>query len=139
MPNSPNDDQCDKVIQGLRRHASHLDSISHCATPEDVSYDMMSDAVVWSDETNESTPIQVVWALRTVRAYRTSLMLSRPRVELRNIWNAAADLFPGWIGFQPDRRRPSPRLLEIHRRGHVSIRKCLRDFERENPSVTDHR
>lgn len=119
------------VIQCLRMHAAHLDTISQCAKPEDVFYDLMSGALVWRDETEKTTPIQAVWALRTVVAYRTSLMLSDPRTEFREVWDTASNLFPNWVGFVPDRRRPSARLLEIYRRGDVNMRKCLRDRGRE--------
>ena len=96
----------------------------------------MSGALIWSDETNDETPVEVIWALRLVVAYRTSLMLYEPREEFKPIWDFALTLFPKWVGFQPDRRIPTPHLLQIYRRGDVSLRTCLRDMEREmnNPS-----
>lgn len=131
MSSSLNYGRSNEIIQCLTSHAAHLDSISHPAIPEDVFYDMMSGALVWRDETNEMTPIQVIWALRAVVAYRTSLMLNEPQTEFREIWDIASTLFPNWVGFYPDRRRPSPRLLDIYRHGDINLSKCLRDIEQE--------
>jgi len=92
---------------------------------------MMSGALVWSDETNSKTPVEVIWALRGLFAYRTSLMLNRPRDELAPMWDLGVSLFPKWVGFRPERRQATAKLLQIYRRGDVSLRKCLRDIDRE--------
>jgi hypothetical protein len=89
----------------------------------------MSGGLVWTDETNKETPIEVIWALRFLVAYRTGLMLKKPREEFKHIWEHALSLFPQWVGFRSDRREATPDLLEIYRRGSVSVRKCLRDIE----------
>src|SRR5688572_22563923 len=97
-------------------------------------YDLMSGGLVWTDETRHllrRTPTEVIWALRALWAYRTSLMLDNPREELAEYWRFGLSRFPRWVGFRPARRRATPRLLEIYRRGDVSVRKCLRDSERE--------
>jgi hypothetical protein len=97
-------------------------------------FDMMSGALVWTDETRyivRRTPTEVIWALRALWAYRTSLMLDHPREELAEYWRFGLSRFPSWVGFRPARRRATPRLLRIYRRGEVSTRKCLRDLERE--------
>jgi hypothetical protein len=36
-----------------------------------------------------------------------------------------------WIGFLPERRRPTPEVLAEYRRGDVSLKWCLRKAERE--------
>lgn len=94
-------------------------------------YELMSGALIWRDETRRDTPIHVVWALRAIWAYRTSLMLGKPRAELAEFWRFGLAHFPRWVGFRPERREASPKLLAIHRRGEVSMRKCLRDLERQ--------
>jgi hypothetical protein len=96
-------------------------------------YDLMSGGLVWTDETRhlfERTPTETIWALRALWAYRTSLMLGNPREELAAYWRFGLSRFPRWVGFRPARRRATARLLEIYRRGDVSLRKCLRDSER---------
>lgn len=125
------DDKKYDVLYQLEEHADHLDAISKPATSEEVFYDIMSGALIWRDETNQDTPIAVIWALRTVVAYRTSLILNEPRTELKPYWESAQSLFANWVGFLPERRKPTPELLQVLRRGEVSLKKCLRDMERE--------
>jgi hypothetical protein len=118
-------------VQALIQHAEHLNAICSPGWWRRASYEIMSGALVWSDETNRRTPIEVVWALRLIVAYRTSLMLNKPQEELKPVWDLGLSLFPNWVGFRPERRQPTPQLLRIYRRGDVSLRKCLRDLERE--------
>src|SRR5688572_11750893 len=56
-------------------------------------------------------------AMRGLRAYRTSLILGEPRAELEPLWRHGMEKFPRWVGFRESRRRPSKRLLRIHREG----------------------
>jgi hypothetical protein len=126
-----NDDRKFEPFRALTDHAEQLNAIGSPAFSPKVFYEIMSGALIWSDETDSKTPVQVIWALRSIFAYRTSLMLSKPREELRVIWEHGLALFPNWIGFRPERRQPTPELLQIYRRGDVSLRKCLRDLERK--------
>jgi hypothetical protein len=118
-------------LRTFTAHADHLNAISSPAPSPSVFYDIMSGALIWSDETTSTTPIQVIWALRYVVAYRTSLMLNKPREELKAAWDQAVSLFPNWVGFRLDRRQPTPELLQVFRRGDVATRRCLRNLERE--------
>lgn len=118
-------------VQTLTDHAEHLNAICTPAWWPNVLYEIMSGALIWSDETRSNTPVEVMWALRFIVAYRTSLMLNKPREELKPMWELGLSLFPKWIGFRPERRQPTPKLLQIYRRGDVNLRKCLRDMERE--------
>ena len=124
------DDQFDPV-QTLTACAEQLNAICSPGWWPRVSYEIMSGALIWSDETSADLPVQAIWALRYIRAYRTSLMLNKPREELKPMWDLGLSLFPKWVGFRPERREPSAKLLQIYRRGNVSLRKCLRNIERE--------
>ncbi len=97
----------------LRQWARHLDGIREPGVAAEPFVDVMSDALVWTDETISSTPTEVIWALRFVRHYRTGLILgvARPHSEF---WQLARDLFPHWVGFLPSRCELSPRLAEIY-------------------------
>lgn len=117
-------------FQTLTDHAEHLNAICVPNLSAKVSYEVMSGALVWSDEMNSTTSIEVIWALRLVFAYRTSLMLNTSREEFKPIWNHGLSQFPNWVGFLPERRQPTPELLQIYRREHVSLRKCLKNAER---------
>jgi hypothetical protein len=65
------------------------------------------------------TATDVIWALRFLWAYRTSLMLNQPRAELAEYWQFGLAHFPRWVGFRPGRRQPTPRLLAIYHRGEA--------------------
>jgi hypothetical protein len=125
------DDRHFDPVQTLTDHAKHLNAINAPSWCPKISYEIMSGALIWSDETNKETPLAVIYALRFIVAYRTSLMLNKPREELKPMWELELSLFPKWVGFRPERRQATPTLLHIYRRGEVSLRKCLRDMERE--------
>ena len=81
-------------------------------------YDMMSDALVWSDELESlrerDTPEGADWTcIRRVWHYRTTLIMQSPSAEHAAFWNRAVELFPEWIGFLPERRDPSAELQEL--------------------------
>jgi len=121
------------LYQTLSEFSDHLNSIRWPRFGHPF-YDILSGGLVWPDETRQlfrPTPPHVIGALRTLWAYRTSLMLNKPRQELAEFWQYGLEHFPRWVGFHPDRRQPTPALLKIYRRGDVSLRKCLRDLERE--------
>jgi hypothetical protein len=122
-------DECQKFDPShvLNANAEHLNAINAPQASPTIFYDMLSGGLVWSDETDKSTPTKVIWALRPIFAYRTGLILDRPRDEFKGHWEHAMSLFPKWVGFQTERRQPTPELLAIFRRGEVELRKCLRD------------
>jgi hypothetical protein len=119
-------------MAALRDYADHLNSIRRPKVFRKVFYELMSGGLVWTDETQPSTPWEVTNALRLIVAYRTSLLLGEPRGELKPYWDEALELFPRWVGFRPERQEPTPKLLEVYRRGSVSLEKCLRTMERDS-------
>ena|ERR1700722_13233046 len=131
---TPRTDDSFDLYRELAAHAAHLNGINRPRLLGLPYYEIMSGALIWTDETNWRTPVEVKWALRTLWAFRTSLMLKQPREELREFWEFGLRKFPQWLGFRPDRRRVTARLLSIYRRGDTSFRKCLRDLEREMPA-----
>ncbi len=48
------------------------------------------------------------------------------------VWLYCRSLFPNWIGFLPERHKPTPELRTIYRRGDVSSRWCIRQWQRES-------
>jgi hypothetical protein len=121
----------DVASHWLIEYADHLNAICTPGFRPEVFYELMSGALVWSDETNEETPIEVIWALRFVWACRTALMLNKARDGYQKHWEHVCSLFPDWVGFRPERCQATPELLAIYRKGRVSPKKCLRDIERE--------
>jgi hypothetical protein len=85
--------------------------------------------VVWRDETRRDTPTEVIWALRGLWAYRTSVMLNQPREELAAYWQFGLAHFSNWVGFHPSRRIATARLLRICRDGEVQTDKLVDDLQ----------
>ena len=106
------DDGFQRMIEPLRLHASQLDAISEPAPSARVFFEVMSGALVWSDEVKD-VPTKVIWSLRPLFAFRSSLILGQPEEKGRSYWDASTSLFPRWVGFVPARAEPSPQLLEI--------------------------
>jgi hypothetical protein len=117
----------------LEIHASHLNAICHPAPNAAISYDILADALIWADETIESTPMDVIGALRQLRHYRTHVMLQNIEPD-NDVWRYCYGLFPNWNGFLEERRKPTSELLAEYRKGDISSRWCLRKLEREMDS-----
>jgi hypothetical protein len=114
----------------LTLHAAHLNAIDTPNPNAAPFYELMSGALIWSDETTRETSVYVIWALRSLFAYRTQLMLSGSEPD-NPFWDECVAKFPRWIGFLPERRTATPALLAEYRRGNVSMKWCLRRIERE--------
>jgi hypothetical protein len=115
----------------LRGYSRQMNAICSPARAPKVHYELLSGALIWSDEINKQLPFEVISALRCLFAYRTSVMLEQPREDLREMWDLGLSLFPNWVGFRPERSEATPELLKIYREGNVRMRKCLRDLERQ--------
>lgn len=118
-------------MEALELHADHLNSISLPNPEASIRYDMLADALVWSDETTDSTSNDVFDGLRQLRHYRTHVMLNDSEPD-GDVWLHCRSLFPEWVGFLPARHKPTTELLSIYRRGDVSSRWCLRQLEHES-------
>ena len=89
-------------------------------------YEMMSGALLWDDEKAAIPFIAIGW-FRATLAYRTSVLLAKPRIEFESIWTDVQRLAPRWPGFRPERCTPSADLvafLTAHKE------KSERDFRR---------
>ena len=83
-------------------------------------YDAMAGGLVWSDEVpspgDHASNLRASVHLRPVIAYRASLTIGEPRVELEGDWNELRQLLPSWPGFREERiHGPAERLLKIHK------------------------
>ena len=118
-------------MEALEMYADHLSSLSTRDPQANIRYDILADALVWSDETTDSTPNDVIDGLRQLRHYRTHVLLNDSEPD-SDVWLLCRSLFPDWVGFLSDRHKQSTELLSIYRRGDVSSRWCLRQLERES-------
>jgi hypothetical protein len=115
----------------LLEHAIVLNAIDTADPVATVRYDMMSDALIWSDETTPDMPIELIWSLRIVFNYRTHLIRGT-KIDDTSVWDYYNSIFPRWIGFAPNRRTATTELLDLYRRCDVSMRWCLRRLEGES-------
>jgi hypothetical protein len=112
----------------LQQYAGHLNSIRWRRWFARPFYEVMSDAIVWTGETNKVTPVRLIWALRPVFHYRTGLILGEQR-RFPDEWQLGLKLFPRWVGFHPSHCRPSPRLAEIYRVGKAALQRDLEKLD----------
>lgn len=120
----------------LRSAAVVIGRVTSGRADAELRYDMMSDAVYWSDEPpaiDSHEAIEAVWALRPVFHHRVCVMLARPS-PYAHLWELARDLFPMWIGFAHDRCHLAPDVLAhiaaMMQRGEREIRKLVRWADR---------
>lgn len=125
------DSAADDPLRILAAHAARLDVQCNPAPGSAPFDELMSGALLWPDECPVDAPVELAWALRPVFAFRTSLMLGRPRLEFAALWGHAIRLFPNWVGFRPERRAPEPGLLRVYRRGERRMAACLRLTEQD--------
>lgn len=71
-----------------------------------VFYELMSNALVWSDEIPDlaTGDVSDFHCLRFVFRFRTTLMMGKPDERFRSLWDEAQKLFPDWPGFDPRRQ-----------------------------------
>lgn len=73
-----------------------------------VSYDGLSDSMIWSDELPSSRP-STWWAIRPVLHHRSCLASGSPS-RFSKEWDEALAAFPSWVGFRAERVRWSAQL-----------------------------
>ncbi|QDU45269.1 hypothetical protein Mal52_37610 [Symmachiella dynata] len=83
----------------------------------EISYDLLSDALWWTDERPPLTNFRPrdFWCLRFVFRYRTSVILNDIDEDYEDYWNEALIRFPNWAGFHESRCSPNRELAEIYR------------------------
>ena len=117
-------------MEAVEANASVLDSIcvpDPNATPH---YDILSDAIIWSDEKNSKLSSDLICSMRQVWHFRTHCILRGNRID-SDVIAKCVRLFPHWIGFLPERWSPTPEVLAEYRRGDITTRWCLRKLDRE--------
>lgn len=74
-----------------------------------VNYELMSGALIWSDEFPALSEINGLDTncLRGVFRFRTTLMLGKPEERYRTGWEALQTLCPNWPAFLPDAENPT--------------------------------
>ena len=111
-----------------------------------IFYDVLSDAIIWSDEMPDLQELRKIdgWqVMRLVLHFRTQLILGRPEesdpdaegiarrifAESRDAWTEAKGHFPEWPGFDP--RRCTLELRGTYEALSYQSRLDLDEIERE--------
>ena len=113
--------QIDELLASLRLHSEHLNKIgtpSPAATP---FYELMSGGLVWTDERDTDVPSEVIWALRPLFAHRASLIKGVPDTKWLAYWATCIVIFPRWIGFLPERAKPTAQRIALLNRGQEDM------------------
>jgi hypothetical protein len=95
-----------------------------------VFYEILSDSLMWSDETPEVTEERDPrdwWCIRPVLRHRTCLILGIAS-EFEAWWERARALFPQWIGFLPERCAATSELIAIYQSGSEKLGRDLAKY-----------
>ena len=99
-------------LDDLRLAVRHFRAIM---TPDPSSvphYEVLSDALVWTDELPDAHPQE--WdAIRMVLRHRTCVIIGVDS-PFREWWDLARELFPEWVGFRAERCTASPQLKAFY-------------------------
>ena len=119
MPTTPS-----LISPEFERYARLLNALPFSESARRV-YEVMSGAVMWDDEQADIPFSEIGW-FRMALAYRSSLIVGAPRVELEPIWVALEKAAPQWPGFRSERCAPSEELAHFLAE---SKRKSSRELE----------
>jgi hypothetical protein len=111
-------------MESLESQAAVLNALCEPDPTATPFYDIMCDALIWSDERNPSLTSDIIIALRQIWHFRTLCILKNERTDNAVVAQCMM-LFPNWIGFLPERWIPTPEALAEYRRGDVALRLCL--------------
>jgi hypothetical protein len=81
----------------------------------EVFHELMSDALVWTDEQIQGLTVEQMGCLRALLRYRTSLIVETPDTRFERLWKLLKVKYPKWIGFTSFRCTPSKGLQDIYR------------------------
>jgi hypothetical protein len=82
----------------------------------EIFHELMSDALVWSDERVLGLTAEEMGCLRGILRYRTSLIVGIPDTRFEHLWKLLKAECPDWIGFSPARCNPSEELHARYKR-----------------------
>ena len=78
-----------------------------------VFFDLLSGALIWSDEYPRVSDVSVE-CLRYIVRYRTGLIVGVPQKSFEQFWQEALRRFPKWIGFSAERTSPNELLARYY-------------------------
>jgi len=118
-------------FDSLDRIAREMDR-TRVAPDATVGYDVLSDALVWSDEYPRDIAGRLAEfdCVKLLLRYRTTLLLGKPNDSLRPYWDHGRRRFPNWAGFCPERLTATEELrAQYEHDRHWAMRRVER-FEK---------
>ena len=103
----------DELLLRLESIAPQMNACSRSESAQ-LNYDMMADAIWWSDERPNFNHAKDHWCLRPVFRYRTTLILGPSEPQWLPFWERALELFPDWPGFHRSRTKSEPKLAAFY-------------------------
>jgi hypothetical protein len=91
-----------------------------------VFYDLMSGALVWTDEKVTGLTVEEIGCLRAVFRFRTGIITNEPDERFRVLWDKLRAKYPDWIGFDPSRCQINEDLSKLYHRHKKSSKKYMK-------------
>ncbi len=126
-------------FENLDRIASDMNQ-AQVVSDATVGYDVLSDALVWSDEYphNITGRLDEFDCVKLLLRYRTTLLFGEPDADLKPYWEYAKERFPNWAGFCLVRSTRTEKLWTHYERDRKSAMRRVERFERlemENSAI----
>jgi hypothetical protein len=90
-----------------------------------ITYDLMSGALIWSDEKANDLTVEEMGCLRAVLRFRTSIITSEPDERFRHLWTQLVAKYPDWIGFDASRCQANEELAILYHKCKRSSKKYI--------------
>lgn len=115
----------------LQRHAGEINAISLVDPGARVFHDVMSNAFIWRDEVPTMDDVSLIWLLRPVWHFRTSLIIESPSRKHAPYWDEAMACCPDWVAFLPERRQPRDSFKRWYRMKKAALARWMESDEPE--------
>jgi hypothetical protein len=112
------EDSLDRLVQRL--------CIVRLDPSAEVGYDLMSGALIWSDENISGLTVEEMGCLRVILRYRTSVIVGQPDQRFRGLWDKLQAKYPEWVGFSTNRCQASETLLKLYNKHKNASRKYVK-------------
>lgn len=123
-----------QVYDSFKAIGLRLNEVSEPGQYPLMSYEMLSGAIMWTDEVIEGNPqyrqlqplnTAEIGCMRYVFNYRTHLTLDEPPLKYEPYWLEAKRCFPNWVGFQKSRSTLTQRFRDCYEEHHPSHPKIV--------------
>jgi len=127
-------------FENLDRIAGDMDQ-TRVLPDATVGYDVLSDALVWSDEypRNMAGRLAEFDCVKLLLRYRTTLLLGKPDDTFKPYWDHARERFPNWAGFSSTRLTATEELRAQYEHDRKSAMRRVERFGKVRCSADSNR